>query len=265
MEHRKLFDLIDGLNEEYTLFWEACCNIDSPSSCKEGIDRVSALFISRAREKGWQVETLPLENAGDAVCITLNAECKEAPVALSGHLDTVHPVGAFGNPAVRRDADRMYGPGVVDCKGGAVAALMAMDALDQWGFRDRPVQLLLQTDEEVHSMISGRKSIDWICEKAKNAVAFLNAEGHEPGALILQRKGVMGLDITVRGKAAHAGRCYQGCSAIAAAAKLIGVHCYSRLFECSNLHPVLYVHFFWIPCDCVNSRSTGLYSNKTTK
>ena len=221
MDYQKLFEIIDELNGEYTGLWEDCCNIDSPSHYKEGIDRVSALFIDRARERGWQVEILPLEKAGDAVCITLNPKSQEAPVALSGHLDTVHPVGAFGSPAVKMDGEKIYGPGVVDCKGGAVAALMAMDALDQMGFRDRPVQLLLQTDEEVHSMLSGRKTIDWICEKAKNAVAFLNAEPSAPGTLILQRKGVMGVDITVRGKAAHAGRCYQGCSAIAAAARLI--------------------------------------------
>lgn len=147
---------------------------------------------------------------------------QKSPVALSGHMDTVHPVGSFGAPAVRMDEEKIYGPGVTDCKGGIVAAFMAMDALSQCGSKDRPVQLLLQSDEEVHSRISGQKSIRWICEKARDAVAFLNTEPKKPGTLVLQRKGVMGAKIQVKGKPYHAGQCYLGRSAIAAAAQLIG-------------------------------------------
>ena len=222
MDCRALFEKIDALNAAYIRVWEECCNLESPSLYKEGVDRVGDYFANLARGKGWQVDVLPLEEAGNAVCITMNPDVQNRPVALSGHMDTVHPVGSFGTPAVHMDEEKIYGPGVTDCKGGIVAAFLAMDALDQLGYRERPVQLLLQSDEEVHSRISQQKSIRWICEKAKNAVAFLNAEPQDRGALRLQRKGVMGMEIRIKGKPYHAGQCYLGRSAIAAAAQLIG-------------------------------------------
>ena len=146
MKCEKLFAMIDSLYDEYLDVWEAICNIESPTRHKEGVDAAAGLLTDMARARGWQVETVPCEKAGDAVCITLNPEAEAAPISISGHLDTVHPIGSFGTPAVHRDAEKIYGPGVNDCKGGVVAGFLAMDALDRIGFRARPVQLLLQTD-----------------------------------------------------------------------------------------------------------------------
>lgn len=63
----------------------------------------------------------------------MNPESDNQPVALSGHMDTVHPVVLFGTPAVRRENEKIYGPGVMDCKGGIVAGFLAMDALQICG------------------------------------------------------------------------------------------------------------------------------------
>ena len=64
----------------------------------------------------------------------MNADATKPPICLSGHLDTVHPKGLFGTPAVKFDGDKIYGPGIADCKGGIVAALLAMAALDKENF-----------------------------------------------------------------------------------------------------------------------------------
>lgn len=222
MKCEKLFQAIDALYEPYLTVWEAICNIESPTRHKEGVDASARLLIDMARERGWQVETVPCEKAGDAVCITLNPDAEGAPVSISGHLDTVHPIGSFGTPAVRRDAEKIYGPGVNDCKGGAVAGFMAMDALDRIGFRARPVQLLLQTDEEVGSGLSGKKTINFMIEKSKNAIAFLNLEGHTRGEACLIRKGIVTFTFTVTGVEAHSANCATaGANAICDAAHKI--------------------------------------------
>ena len=216
----RLFETIDALYEEYLDVWEAVCNIESPTRHKEGVDAVGRFFADRARARGWQVEVFPQPVAGDVVCITLNPDAKAAPLALSGHMDTVHPLGSFGTPAVHREGGNIYGPGVDDCKGGIVAAFLAMDALDRCGFTARPVQLLLQSDEEFN--LSNKTTIATICEKAKDAVAFLNLEGHVAGTACVIRKGIATFTFTVTGQEAHASACAEaGANAILEAAHKI--------------------------------------------
>lgn len=215
-----LLNKIDKLEKDYIKFLSDVCNIESPTSNKAAVDAVGRYFADKAREKGWLVETKPINNAGDVVVITMNADSTEAPVCLSAHIDTVHPVGLFGTPAVKMDAEKIYGPGVMDCKGGAVTAFMAMDALERIGFTSRPVMLLLQTDEECGSMTSGKETINYICERSKDAVAFLNLEGFE-GSAVLYRKGILRVKFIIHGIASHSYRCYEGANAVAEAAHKI--------------------------------------------
>jgi len=217
----KIFEEIDALNEQYLNVLEDVCNLESPTADKARVDAVGAYFVRMARERGLTVEYCRQERAGDAITITLNPSAAEAPIVLSGHLDTVHEVGAFGSPAVHRDDARMYGPGVMDCKGGTVAALLAMDALSRVGFSARPVLLILQTDEETGSRTSNKDTIRYLCEKAKGAVAFLNLEGHVKNTAVTVRKGILQYRVTVFGKALHSARCFDGASAIAEAASKI--------------------------------------------
>ena len=219
MRCTELLQRIDLLYPDYLKVWEEVCNIESPTSCKAGVDAACEYLSQLARTLGFSVEVLPQEKAGNAVCITMNPDAKASPICLSGHMDTVHPIGLFGTPAVRLDETKIYGPGVTDCKGGVVAALLAMDALRQCGFRSRPVHLLLQTDEEVGSSLSGRQTINYICEKSRGAVAFLNLEGHTSGSACIERKGIVTFTFTVTGKEAHSSMCAKlGANAILDAA-----------------------------------------------
>lgn len=220
--YNRLFDQVDLLNEKYIKVWEDVCNIESPTDFKEGVDAVNAYFIKMAEERGFEVEVCKQKVSGDAVRITLNPDAKGKPISFSAHIDTVHPVGLFGTPAVRIEGDKIYGPGVEDCKGGAVAGFMALDALCREGFKDRPVHLLLQSDEEVGSRFSKKETINFICEKAKDSVAFINLEGSKKGHACLIRKGIVTFTFTVTGKEAHSAKCATiGSNAIAEAAHKI--------------------------------------------
>lgn len=218
MQCEELFSVIDKLNTQYISVWEDVCNLESPTADKAGVDAVGMYFTAMAQKKGWQVETLTLENAGNPICITLNPEVKARPIAFSGHIDTVHPVGLFGDPPVRRDETKIYGPGVMDCKGGVVASFMAMDALERCGFTARPVQLIIQTDEETSSKNSGKKTVEFMCAKAKDAVAFLNVEGSGKNKVVIARKGILRYQFHIQGKAVHSSRCEEGANAVAEAA-----------------------------------------------
>jgi len=222
MQHMQVFEAIDKLTPHYIDVWTDICNIESPTKYKKGVDEVGEYFARFAAQKGWQVEYSKQEIAGDALCITMNPDAKAQPITLSGHMDTVYPQGAFGTPAVHRDEEKIYGPGVTDCKGGLVAALLAMDALDKCGYNSRPIQLLLQSDEEVGSSLSRKATINYICQKAKMSRAFLNLEGYTEGQACLQRKGIITFAFKVTGVEAHASRCARlGANAIAEAAHKI--------------------------------------------
>lgn len=221
MACQELFKKIEELNEKYINIWEAVCNIESPSDCKSGVDKVGDYFVKMAKEWDWQIDALECESAGNAICITMNGEAQAAPVVFSGHIDTVYPVGLFGEPAVRKENGKIYGPGVTDCKGGAVAALMAMETLMLCGFNKRPVKLILQTDEETGSKISNKKTVEFMCEKSKGAVAFFNMEPTSGNTAILTRKGIIRYRFHIKGIAAHSARCTEGANAVAEAAHKI--------------------------------------------
>lgn len=218
MKCRELFDIVENLQDTYVSVWEDVCNLESPTMDKKGVDAVGEYFINMARQKNWQVEVMEDTDAGNAVCITLNPEAKGEKITLSGHIDTVHPVGLFGQPAVRRDKSHIYGPGVADCKGGVVACFMAMDALCRCNFTSRPVQLIIQTDEETGSKLSNKRTLAFMCEKAKGSIAFLNTESSETGTVSIQRKGILRCRFHVHGVAAHSSKCYLGANAVAEAA-----------------------------------------------
>ena len=128
---QELFDKIDELNEFYIGVWKDICAIDSPTNYKEGVDRVGDYLTKLARERGFEIKILENEIAGNAIAITINPNCKEKPVVFSGHIDTVFPIGTFPSPTVTTDNEKIYGPGVTDCKGGVVASFMALDALSE--------------------------------------------------------------------------------------------------------------------------------------
>ncbi len=220
--HKQLFEIIDGLTDEFTKIWVDVCNIESPTNYKIGVDAVGKYFSDYAQNQDWDVEIFEQSESGNCVCITMNSKSSKPPVSLSAHMDTVHAVGSFGTPAVKMDEKNIYGPGVMDCKGGGVAALMAMTALKNIGFTDRPIRLLLQSDEEVNSSLSEKATINYICKKAADSVAFLNCESIRGDTAVLWRKGILRYRFDVTGKSIHASRCAEGgASAIAEAAQKI--------------------------------------------
>ena len=145
-------------------------------------------------------------------------------------MDTVHPVGSFGKIPVHTDDTYIYGPGVADCKGGIAAGFLAMHALKACGFTQRPIKLILQSDEEVGSAQSERRTIAFMQEMARSSAAFLNLETHaviktncaddassaEPAVIV--RKGIIRYRFHVYGRSVHSARCQDGANAVAAAA-----------------------------------------------
>jgi glutamate carboxypeptidase len=221
MSYKEIFKDIDGMFQRYVDFWVEVSNEESPTNYKEGVDRVGRIFIREAERLGFSVEVHHEEISGDALCITMNPEAKGEPIVFSGHIDTVHPVGSFGTPATKIVDGRIYGPGVTDCKGGCVASLFAMELLKKHGYSKRPVKLVLQSDEEIGSETSCKRTVDFMEKCSKGAIAFLNTEPAVNHKITVARKGIMRFEFNITGIAVHSGACYDGANAVTEAAHKI--------------------------------------------
>src|SRR5207253_7012916 len=73
---------------------------------------------------------------------------QEPPLLVSGHVDTVWPVGTLATMPFRIDGDDAYGPGVYDMKACLVLMVAAIRGA---GDKRRPLRVFLTADEEMGS------------------------------------------------------------------------------------------------------------------
>ena len=119
-------------------------------------------------------------------------------VLILGHHDTVHPVGTLARLPFTTDGGIGRGPGVFDMKAGIVQALHAVAALADTSH----IEILLSADEEIGS----RASRALIEERARACGAALVLEpSADGGALKIGRKGTGTFELTIEGRASHAG------------------------------------------------------------
>jgi glutamate carboxypeptidase len=115
-------------------------------------------------------------------------------VLILAHLDTVWPIGSF-QPLWSVEGDVVRGPGVFDMKAGFVQALYALKGIEG------DVALVATTDEEIGS----HKSKALIQELSSSAEAVLVLEASLDGKVKTGRKGTAMFQISIHGKASHAG------------------------------------------------------------
>ncbi len=195
---------------------ETLVRIESPSGYVEGINRIQDVT------SGWFEPfgsvTRHATELGDILHVRIPGDTDER-VLLLAHIDTVYPLGSWGEPW-HIDNERAFGPGTYDMKAGTVLALWALRALRS--LRQQPahaVDLLLTPDEEIHSE-AARPFIEELATGAR-AVLVLEAPFMN-GDLKIARKGVGDYRIEVYGKSAHQGlepEC--GRNAVVSAAHLI--------------------------------------------
>lgn len=126
-----------------------------------------------------------------------------APIILSGHIDTVHRKGSFGDQIWRVEGDIVYGSGVNDMKGGIIEALYIVKALNHVGFEKAPIKILFAGDEEGDHI--GTDTNLLYTEESRGALAAFNMETGVEGMLTVARKSCHIFDIHIEGEGGHAG------------------------------------------------------------
>jgi len=197
---------------------EQLVQIDSPSRCREGIDKMSAAIAAFMKSRKIEVSAIPSETYGTGLRAVVPGGSGD-PVVLMGHMDTVFPPGEPERRPFHTSNGRAYGPGVADMKGGLVLNAFVLDALARIGGLPSQVIALFTVDEEIGSPWS-RTMIEKVCRGAR---AVFNAEPGRPnGDFVTARNGGFFFRVEITGKAAHSGvNIQQGINAVSEAARKV--------------------------------------------
>lgn len=196
--------------------------LETPSGDAEAIGRFAALLRAEIGDLG----VCEVVDSGAGVHVlarfVTDVEARsEGQILLVAHADTVWPQGTLARMPWREAEGRLWGPGVLDIKGGIAMVIAAMRALKglKIGLR-KPVTLLVVADEETGSRHS-RALIEAEARKSECVLVVEPGTGLQ-GHLKTARKGIGDYRITVHGVAAHAGvDPAKGANSIVATAELV--------------------------------------------
>jgi glutamate carboxypeptidase len=201
---------------------EAISAIESPTSDVAGVNRVLDVIAGWFAGTGAAIERFAIDDRfGDMLRVRCNPGRNEPGILVLSHVDTVHPLGTLaGALPIRREGDKVFGPGIYDMKGGLVLALAAWRGLARAGVRTPlPVTFLFNPDEEVGS-VGSRKHIE--AEGDRSRYVLVTEPKRSGGKIVTERKGTGRYVIRTRGRPAHAGAAHhKGRSAIRAMARII--------------------------------------------
>ena len=178
-------------------------DIDSGSHSAAGVNAVVDRLEARFRGGGWTTERTgnPGTPFGDLL-VARTGGGAGTRVLVIGHTDTVFDDGTVAERPFTITGDRATGPGVNDMKGGVLLAINAIELLRETGTSFGEITFVCNPDEEVGSP----SSHDVIARLAGSTdVSLVFEAAREDGSCVSARKGVSDFEVTVIGRAAHAG------------------------------------------------------------
>ena len=199
--------------------WIEC---ESPTWDADAVNRMMDIAAYDMAALGATVERIPgrMGFGGSVRARFPHPDMGKPGILISGHMDTVHPIGTLDVLPFKRNGDICYGPGLMDMKGGNYIALDAIRKLIRAGLQTPlPVTVLFTPDEEVGTP-STRDLIE--AEAARNAYVLVPEPGHDDGGVTIGRYAIARYNLTTKGQPSHAGaRLSDGKSAIAAMARKV--------------------------------------------
>ena len=200
----ELLDFFSGRQPDMLDQLRAMVETESFTRDKAGVDRMIDLMQSHfTRLQADAIERFPQSHFGDFLLATWNKQAPGQPFLFLVHVDTVHPPGALANMPVKIEDGRFYGPGALDMKAGIVIALEAIAGLQARDQLPRhPIRFLVTSEEEIGSPHS-EPLIKQLAADCALVLVMEPATGE--GAIKTWRKGGGQYELTVQGRASHAG------------------------------------------------------------
>ncbi|MTH63044.1 M20/M25/M40 family metallo-hydrolase [Paracoccus shanxieyensis] len=187
--------------------WIEC---ESPTYDPAALARMMDLVAFDCAAAGASVEIIPGKpGSGPSVRARMPHPDQGKPgIIVSGHMDTVHPVGTLAKNPFRITEGRAYGPGIQDMKSGNYIALEAMRLIQRAGIvTPLPVTFLFTPDEEIGSPYT-RGLIE--AEALANRYFLCPEPAGQDNAVTTGRYAIARFEITASGKPSHAGSDVKG-------------------------------------------------------
>lgn len=188
---------------------EDLVNIESGSAQLDGLNRLADYTEQRLKALGGSTERLKATSGpgGPIVKATFSGSGQRR-ILLIAHMDTVYQPGILQTQPMRREGNKLYGPGIADDKGGMAVILHAVALLRDAGWKDyQRVTVLFNPDEEIGSIGSG----EIIAATADEHDVVLSFEPNAAKAVVKDESLLLGASGTatavmdVKGRASHAG------------------------------------------------------------
>lgn len=200
----------------------ALVDIDCGSYTPDGVNRVADAVGAFLAELGAGVERIPhrpIDGERQLGDLLIGRLAGSGPrLLLIGHMDTVFEPGTAALRPFHIEGERATGPGVSDMKGGLLAGLHALGALQSLGRRPS-VTFVANPDEEIGSPFSTEHIRRLVAE---HDAAMVLECARANGDIVSARKGIADFEVTITGRAAHAGvEPEKGRSAIVEAARQV--------------------------------------------
>lgn len=188
---------------------------ESPTSDKKAVDACSLYFAGELRKTGAKVSRLPQKSTGDFHLVEFPGKADrklDGQILLLGHIDTVWPVGKIEHMPFYISGEKVFGPGVLDMKGGLVLLYFALKTIHDLNLRPKKKIVAFINSAEETGCDAAHEMIRTLARKSARVLCL------EPalpgGALKIQRKGRLVMRLETRGKAAHGGTPDKGVNAI---------------------------------------------------
>lgn len=227
---RKITDRVDAESKEAIALLARIVDINSGTLNRAGVRKVADVLMPEFAKLGFTVrfEEVPdsLHRGGHLVAERKGKRGKR--VLLIGHLDTVFEEGSPFQRFQRIDDSTASGPGVSDMKGGDVAILYALRALNEAGALDNTtITVVLTGDEEdVGDPKSiARKALIDAGRNSDIALAFEGGSHDEDGdRFVVARRGSSDWTLDVTARPSHSSGMFSegvGAGAIFEAARIL--------------------------------------------
>jgi glutamate carboxypeptidase len=181
---------------------DALVAVSSPSGDMAGAEEAVAVCAALLPAEA-ECERVPCSTSGSAQDLIARIRGRgTGRVLVLGHVDTV--IDHKSHAPLRREGDRLYGPGAVDMKGGVVLSLGVARALAARPESFAELAVLLVTDEE------------WRSEPFSHVQRFAHYDaclcfeggqmaGENQEGVVVRRKAAGTLRVRATGRAAHSG------------------------------------------------------------